>query len=178
MFSSEDRPAEEKKPIASRLQGAVSRADDLRQSAEKLGKLAKKLGKIGKSAGKSSGTISSLVSAIFLVLKVQLIAYCLMVAAFIVGEHPVLGWLVKLVASDILIIFFVLGWIVVLAIGLLLMLVVAIFLIMSNMRPFSGKGAWVKHCLFLISLIGYSVPFLGLFPWLIPWTIYVILNPE
>ena len=96
----------------------------------------------------------------------------------VVLEVPVIGGAIEVTLDDFLVGLFILGWIMVLAIGLILMLVSAVFFSLNGLRPLSGDGAGTKHTLFLLGLIGYSIPFFGIFPWLIPWSYYVARHPE
>jgi hypothetical protein len=66
----------------------------------------------------------------------------------------------------------------VLAVGLLSMLFMCLFYLMSGMRPLSGEGAGLKIGMFLLAIIGYSTPLLNMFPFIILWMVAVWWYPR
>jgi hypothetical protein len=74
--------------------------------------------------------------------------------------------------------FFILTHILVMLIGWGTLLAIGIIYTISAQKSFSGKGAGGKNAMFLLALIGYSIPILNLFPWFFLWTLMVLKNPR
>lgn len=74
--------------------------------------------------------------------------------------------------------FFAVTYLLVLAYGLIVLLTIYFIYKISFLRPLSGKGGGRKLGLFLLALVGYSVPVLNLWPWFLPWTIAVWWDPK
>lgn len=73
---------------------------------------------------------------------------------------------------------FFLTHLVVFAFGMIALLIVYFTYLVSFLRPLSGSGAGLKIGALLISIIGYSIPILNIFPWFIVWTGAVWLYPK
>ena len=74
--------------------------------------------------------------------------------------------------------FFMITHVLVMFIGWGTLLAIGIIYTMSAQKAFSGKGASGKNGMFLLALIGYSIPILNLFPWFFLWTLMVLKNPR
>lgn len=74
--------------------------------------------------------------------------------------------------------FFVGFWLVVMAFGFFMLLTIYLIYALSFLRPLSGDGSGAKMGMFLLALIGYSIPVLNLLPWFLPWTIAVLRYPK
>ncbi len=105
---------------------------------------------------------------------VQIFFYFIMLAAFFVTEIPILGSLLEGPSLN----FFLIGWIMIATSGVLLMLIGGVAFASIGINYLGGERGGLKHALFLLSLIGYTIPFLGFAPWLIPWLLYVARHPE
>lgn len=74
--------------------------------------------------------------------------------------------------------FFVITHVLVLLTGWGILLAIGIIYTMTGQKVFSGRGASGKNAMFLLALVGYSIPVLNLFPWFFLWTLLVLKNPR
>ena len=75
--------------------------------------------------------------------------------------------------------FFAITYMILIAWGIFLLTTIAVFYKISFLNPlFGGRGAGQKTSLFMLALIGYSIPILNIFPWFIFWIIAVWKNPK
>jgi hypothetical protein len=63
-----------------------------------------------------------------------------------------------------------LGWGTLLAIG--------IIYTMTGQKAFSGEGAGGKNVMFILALLGYTIPILNILPLFFFWTLMVLKNPR
>lgn len=74
--------------------------------------------------------------------------------------------------------YFIITYMLVFAYGMILLLSIYLIYKISLLNPLSGQGGGWKIGAFLLALVGYSVPFLNLLPWFIPWTLVVLWKPK
>jgi hypothetical protein len=74
--------------------------------------------------------------------------------------------------------FYFITYMVVLAIGLITLLSAFIQHTLALNHPLSGRGAGFKIGAFLLALIGYSIPLLNLFPWVLIWLFAISKYPR
>jgi|GEM_PF-1077756 len=74
--------------------------------------------------------------------------------------------------------FFLITYLMVLAYGIFVLLFIYIFYKLAFLHPLSSKGGGMKTGMFLLALIGYSIPILNLFPWFYFWTLAVRIYPR
>jgi hypothetical protein len=74
--------------------------------------------------------------------------------------------------------FFMMTHVLVMLMGWGTLLAIGIIYTISAQKSFSGRGASGKNAMFLVALIGYSIPILNLFPWFFLWTLMVLKNPR
>lgn len=67
---------------------------------------------------------------------------------------------------------------VVISVGLLTILIIFIQHILALNRPLSGNGAGLKIGALLIACIGYAVPILNIFPWILLWVLAIGKYPR
>lgn len=73
---------------------------------------------------------------------------------------------------------FALTYMVVLAYGTFLLILIYILYKLNRFRPLSGKASGTKYGFFLLAFVGYAIPILNIFPCFIPWTIAVWFKPK
>lgn len=61
-----------------------------------------------------------------------------------------------------------------LLIGFTSLMLVAFKTILGLDSPFWGEGAPVKISVFLIAIVGYTIPLANLFPWVLPWAVVLM----
>jgi hypothetical protein len=49
---------------------------------------------------------------------------------------------------------------------------------LMGLEPLGGKGSGLKYGAFLLTIIGYSLPLLNMFPWFMVWAGAVWLKPK
>jgi hypothetical protein len=59
-----------------------------------------------------------------------------------------------------------------------MLLVIGIIYTMTGQKAFSGEGAAGKNGMFLIALIGYTIPIFNILPLFFFWTLMVLKNPR
>ncbi len=64
---------------------------------------------------------------------------------------------------------FLLTYVLVLALGFFTLMVIYLQYTMALLRPLSGEGAGLKMGMFILAIVGYSVPVFNLFPCALPW---------
>ncbi len=74
--------------------------------------------------------------------------------------------------------YFLVTYAILLAYGLFTLIAIYLIYTIRFLKPLSGKGGGLKMGMFLLALIGYSVPILNLFPWFFPWTFAVLWKPK
>lgn len=73
---------------------------------------------------------------------------------------------------------FIIPYVLIIAIGILTILGAYLQYSLSFLRPLSGEKSGLKLGLLLLALIGYSVPLLNLFPWVLLWMAAVWKYPR
>lgn len=115
-----------------------------------------------------------------------------MVEGLLAGEGGLLAWLagkvvkaIDVIAStlgaglaDSAIALFFLSQLVILAVFIFSALALFLQYALAGIHPLSGNGAGVKMGMFLLCLVGYSIPILNIFPFIILWMITVWLFPR
>lgn len=74
--------------------------------------------------------------------------------------------------------FFMVTHTIVMFIGWGTLLAIGIIYTMTGQKAFSGRGAGGKNAMFLLALVGYTIPVLNLFPWFFLWTLMMLKNPR
>lgn len=67
---------------------------------------------------------------------------------------------------------------VMMAYGVIVLFTIYLVYKVALLDPLSGEKAGLKIGLFLLAIVGYTVPILNLFPWFIPWTFVVGRYPK
>ena len=75
-------------------------------------------------------------------------------------------------------IFFFITYALVFAIALSQIFTMYIAYKLLRLNPISGKGSGLKHGALLLTIIGYSIPLLNIFPWFMVWAGAVWLKPK
>lgn len=73
---------------------------------------------------------------------------------------------------------FLLGMVLVLAIGLMSLLVMTLIYLMSGIHPLNGKGSSMKQGMFLLAILCYAIPFANMFPVVFLYMAAVWLHPK
>lgn len=66
----------------------------------------------------------------------------------------------------------------VLALGFFTLMIIYLQYTMALLRPLSGEGSGLKMGMFLLAIVGYSLPLLNLFPWTLLWMAAVWKYPR
>lgn len=66
----------------------------------------------------------------------------------------------------------------VLALGFLVLMSLHLHYTLSNLRPLSGEHGGLKMGMFMLAIIGYGLPLLNLFPWVLFWMAAVWKYPK
>ncbi len=74
--------------------------------------------------------------------------------------------------------FFLVTYLLVLAVGILSIFVAYLQYSLSFLRPLSGEMAGLKIGVLLLAVAGYSIPLLNLFPWILLWMAVVWKYPK
>jgi hypothetical protein len=74
--------------------------------------------------------------------------------------------------------FFLVPYVIVLAIGLLSLLIVYLQYTLALLKPLSGNHSGFKMGMFLLALLGYSVPVANMFPWVLIFAAVVWKYPR
>ena len=64
------------------------------------------------------------------------------------------------------------------AVSLFLLFLFLLIYLVHLLKPLSGQKASLKIGMFLLAIIGYSIPILNLFPWFVPWALVVWRHPN
>ena len=124
--------------------------------------------------GKAIVVSRAMRSVALFVLPMQFLFCFIMLAGFLVNESPI----PDVVVGDFSVGLFFIGWFMVAALGLVLMLTAALAFYLAGVHSLSGRQGLIKNLLFLFCLIGYICPATAFFPWLILWSTYVARHPE
>ncbi len=97
--------------------------------------------------------------------------------ATVTGASYIAGQIQEL-ASEVGTNTFLLFHFVVIMFGLANMIGVYLIYRISSLEPLSGGGHSLKIAVFILAMIGYSLPLFNLFPWFLPWTFVVQKYPR
>jgi len=73
---------------------------------------------------------------------------------------------------------FFIGYIIALVVGVTSLFGVAMQYKLSFLHPLGGRGGSAKHALFIASIVGYAIPGLNLFPWVMLYIVVLIIYPK
>ena len=73
---------------------------------------------------------------------------------------------------------FVLTLTFIMALGFFTLMVLHLNYTLANLRPLSGEASGLKIGMFLLAMVGYSMPLLNLFPWVLLWMVAVWKYPK
>ena len=91
--------------------------------------------------------------------------------------NKVLNFLFGIPEVDFLTLFFI-GYIIALVVGVTSLFGVAMQYKLSFLHPLDGRGGSAKHALFIASIVGYAIPGLNLFPWVMLYIVVLIIYPK
>ena len=91
--------------------------------------------------------------------------------------NKVLNFLFGIPEVDFLTLFFI-GYIIALVVGVTSLFGVAMQYKLSFLHPLGGRGGSAKHALFIASIVGYAIPGLNLFPWVMLYIVVLIIYPK
>ncbi len=80
--------------------------------------------------------------------------------------------------TDIIVALFFLFYIVVFTIGIITLLATYLQHTLAMNKPLGGEGGGAKTSALLLAIIGYSVPLLNLFPWVLVWLFTISKYPR
>lgn len=64
---------------------------------------------------------------------------------------------------------FLITYALILALGFFTLMIVYLQYTMAMLRPLSGEASGLKMGMFILAIVGYSIPLLNLFPWVLLW---------
>lgn len=74
--------------------------------------------------------------------------------------------------------FFLVTYVIILAFALIQILIIYLIYKVFGLEPLGGSGSNLKYGSLLLAIIGYCIPGLNLFPWILVWTGAVMLKQE
>jgi len=74
--------------------------------------------------------------------------------------------------------FFMATYFIVLTFGIIMLFSMYLIYTLRRLAPLSGQASGLKFGIFLLAFIGYSLPFLNLFPWFLVWAAAVWKYPK
>jgi hypothetical protein len=74
--------------------------------------------------------------------------------------------------------FFMITYTVLFAISIIMIFIMYTAYKLMRLNPIGGKGSGMKHGALLLTMVGYSLPLLNMFPWFMGWAGAVWLRPK